>query len=222
MSNSKLKLLFLASFVALAGCSGATLPSGADGAEQPSIDGLPASNSDMAGLSDASQVAADLAPANQPDLAPEPTCGVDGKPCCVGTTDADGGTHRDGTCDPASACYPFSTESLCKTCGGPEQPCCTSAGTTACSDTYNYCRPIGPGYYAPTCVSCGGEGELPCGTTCQPGLTRVVDSQVEYKCTALVNCGTSGLSCCSVNGSSSAYCVVGAQCQGSGGVNHCH
>lgn len=153
----------------LAACGGASAENTAavatgDAAELVVIDGgtredLSPAKTDMA------KPAADMT--NVPDLA-EPTCGVAGKPCCGGVTSPDGGANRDGTCDEISACYPFSTGSLCKPCGGDNEICCS--GTTACSVTGEVCRPADPthGVDAPTCYPCGGVGQKECAG--QPSL----------------------------------------------------
>lgn len=144
--------------VLLIGCGGAPMDKSIampDGATTQ-MDGALAGNDGGADMADAKvdlAIAADAA---------EPACGVAGKPCCGGVTDSDGGLNRGGTCDADSACYPFSTASLCKPCGTDDAICCT--GATPCNVAGDVCRPTDSthGVYAPTCYPCGGVGMKAC------------------------------------------------------------
>lgn len=151
--------------IALAGCGGTAADTQTLALDGGGNDGaLAIDATDAAGLPVAdmgpSPAQADMQQAA--DLAPEATCGIADKPCCNGTADELGGFSRGGTCDATTACYPFSTASLCKPCGGDDETCC--AGAKACNVAGDLCRPAdnAHGIYAPTCYPCGGPGQAAC------------------------------------------------------------
>ena len=131
-------------------------------------------------------------------------CGLHGQPCC-----------REDTCDSLFIKCNSNT-GYCQSCGSKNAPCCD--GERCDNQGYRACD-VSHSSGVPTCVNCGGNGEIPCVgigiSPCDSEYSIVVNGKCE-------SCGKENEPCCQSDNScrdhSDRACVAGIckECGASG------